>query len=105
MVQVRQTPQKLVGPSLATRRENKQLKQFLFRKLYSHPEVSAERVRIVKALESLFEFFRRHPRRLPPSTYARTEDDPIHRVVCDYLAGMTDHYLLEQYTRFLGIRS
>jgi dGTPase len=105
VAQVRSTPQKLVGAASATSRESRRLKQFLFRKLYSHPEVRAERARIVKALESLFEFFLKHPRKLPPSTFARTESDPIHRVVCDYLAGMTDHYLQEQYARFFGSRS
>ncbi|MGE5326350.1 MAG: deoxyguanosinetriphosphate triphosphohydrolase [Deltaproteobacteria bacterium] len=104
VAQVRRTRQKLVGSSSAAARENKRLKQFLFRKLYSHPEVRAERAKIVRALESLFEFFLEHPRKLPPSTFARTERDPVHRVVCDYLAGMTDHYLQEQYLRFLGSR-
>lgn len=104
VAQVRRTRQKLVGSSPAAARENKRLKQFLFRKLYSHPEVRAERAKIVKALESLFEFFLEHPRKLPPSTFARTEREPVHRVVCDYLAGMTDHYLQEQYVKFLGSR-
>lgn len=102
VTQVRLTPQKLVGPGPMTARENRRLKQFLFRKLYSHPEVRAERARIVKALEGLFDFFLKHPRKLPPSTFARTEREPVHRVVCDYIAGMTDHYLQEQYSKFLG---
>ncbi len=102
VLQVRTAPARLVGASPVLSRENKRLKKFLFRKLYSHPEVRAERARIVKALEGLFDYFTEHPRHLPPSTFARTQDEPVHRVVCDYLAGMTDRYLQERYAKFLG---
>ncbi len=102
VAQVRAASARLVRPGPAMLRQNLRLKHFLFRKLYSHPEVRAERARIVKALEGLFEYFLEHPRSLPPSTYARTEHQPVHRVVCDYLAGMTDHYLQERYVKFLG---
>jgi dGTPase len=102
VAQVRAMPARLAGASPALARQNKQLKEFLFRRLYSHPEVRAERARIVKALEGLFEHFLRHARHLPPSTFARTQHEPVHRVVCDYLAGMTDHYLQERYAKFLG---
>jgi dGTPase len=102
VAQVRLIPRRLVGAGPAAARERKRLKEFLFRKLYSHSEVRAERAKIVKALEGLFEYFLKHPRKLPPSTFARTEREPVHRVVCDYIAGMTDHYLQEQYARFLG---
>jgi dGTPase len=102
VAQVRLRSGRLVGARPALARENKRLKQFLFRKLYSHSEVRAERAKIVKALEGLFEYFVAHPRKLPPSTFARTDREPVHRIVCDYIAGMTDHYLQEQYARFLG---
>jgi dGTPase len=102
VARVRSRKRRLVGAGPAVARENARLKEFLFRKLYSHPEVRAERARIVKALDGLFEYFLAHPRQLPPSTFARTEREPVHRVVCDYIAGMTDHYLQEQYARFPG---
>ncbi len=100
--QVRVGPGRLVaaGPRLA--RQNRNLKKFLFRRLYSHREVRAEREKIVKALEGLFEYFVKHPRSLPASTFARTEHEPIHRIVCDYIAGMTDRYLQERYAKYLG---
>jgi dGTPase len=102
VAQVRSRRQRLVGPSPRLARENKRLKEFLFLSLYSHPEVRAERERIVKALKGLFKYFTVHPRRLPPSTFEKTRREPVHRVVCDYLAGMTDHYLQERYTKYLG---
>lgn len=101
--QVRQYPRRLAEGGARLGREKKCLKKFLFQKLYSHPEVRRERARIVKALEGLFEYYLAHPRKLPPSTFARTQREPIHRVVCDYIAGMTDHYLQERHAKFLGV--
>jgi dGTPase len=99
---IRTLDRRLAAVSPRRARENKELKQFLFRKLYSHREVRAEREKIVKALEGLFGFFVAHPRSLPASTYEQTRHEPVHRVVCDYLAGMTDHYLQERYGKYLG---
>jgi len=82
--------------------ENKRLKEFLYQRLYSHSEVRAERKRIIKSVEGLFKHFMERPRSLPPSYFVKTKEDPPHRVVCDYIAGMTDNYLLEQYRKYLG---
>jgi len=43
-----------------------------------------------------------HPRSLPASYSAKTQKEPAHRVVCDYIAGMTDNYLLEQYRKYIS---
>jgi dGTPase len=102
VAQVRAQASRLVGLSPQFVRENKRLKEFLDRNLYSHQEVSAERKKIVKCLEGLFNHFLQHPRSLPASYAAKAQQEPPHRVVCDYIAGMTDNYLLEQYRKHLG---
>lgn len=102
VAQVRSQPRRLVGLQPRLTRVNQSLKEFLFRRLYSHREVRAEREKIIKALKGLFRYFAAHPRSLPPSTFERTLREPIHRVVCDYLAGMTDHYLQERCVKYLG---
>jgi dGTPase len=102
VAQVRSHRGRLVGPKPRLALENRSLKEFLFRHLYSNPEVRAEREKIVKALKGLFKYYAVHPRSLPPTTFERTQHEPIHRVVCDYLAGMTDHYLQERYAKYLG---
>jgi dGTPase len=89
-----------LGPRLT--RENQRLKDFLHRNLYSHEAVRAERKKIVKSVERLFDYFIEHPRQLPASYFEKTRQEPAHRVVCDYIAGMTDNYLLEQYQKFVG---
>jgi dGTPase len=48
----------------------------------------------------LFQHYVRHPEQLPKTTRSRIErgEEP-HRVVCDYIAGMTDRYCLEEYKK------
>ncbi len=101
MAQVREAPSRLVGLSSRLGRENQALKIFLQQDLYAHREVRAERQRIVKCVAQLFEFFVEHPRSLPPFYAAKTREEPAHRVVCDYIAGMTDNYLADQHKKYL----
>lgn len=99
---VRRYPRRLVsfGPD-ATRR-NAELKQFLYAKLYEHPVLVEERERSVEALEQLFRHYVEHPEAMPKfyAEFARSESR--HRVACDYIAGMTDHYLLRQQRGKIG---
>ena len=99
--EVRAAPRRLVGLSSRLRRENRELKLFLQQNLYAHREVRAERKRIVRRVEQLFEFFMEHPRSLPAFYVAKTREEPAYRVVCDYIAGMTDNYLAEQHQKYV----
>ncbi len=99
--QVRSHPTRLVSLSPRLARENERLKDFLHQDLYSHHDVSSERRKIAKCVERLFNYFVEHPRRLPASYFAKTQQESVHRVVCDYIAGMTDNYLLDQHRRFV----
>src|SRR5207247_4115749 len=83
----------LAGLSPRLARENRRQKEFLHSSLYSHENISAEREKIVKRVEELFGYFMEHPRSLPARYFAKTKEEPVHRVVCDYTAGMTDNYL------------
>jgi dGTPase len=100
--QVRAQPQRLVRTDPGIAVENKRLKDFLYAHLYSHPAVDAERKKIVRLMEDLFAHFMAHPRSLPPFYFAKTEQEPMHRIVCDYIAGMTDNYLREQHRRLIA---
>jgi dGTPase len=64
--------------------------------------VDAERRKVARRLERLFTYYLEHPRSLSPSYYAKAQQLGLHRVVCDYIAGMTDNYLTEQYRKHLG---
>jgi dGTPase len=93
---VRNSPKRLAGLSGEVARHNADLKRFLNSNVYSLPAIAEERERSVAALDALFRFFFEHPDRMPRSYAEMTQHTPVHRVVCDYIAGMTDHFLLRQ---------
>ena len=100
---VRQLEKRLPAFSPSMAAENASLRRFLTRHLYTITAISEDRDRSVAALDSLFLFFMEHPERMPPSYAQLAGAEPRHRVVCDYVAGMTDHFLLRQHRELLGV--
>jgi dGTPase len=101
VAEVRAHRARLLGLGARLAHESKRLKKFLYQNLYSHQKVDAERKKIIKCVGRLFKYYVAHPRSLPPFYFAQTQKEPAHRVVCDYIAGMTDNYLMEQYRKHL----
>jgi dGTPase len=99
---VRRQAKRLVAFSPEIAQQNGALKRFLFARLYSDPAIAEDRDRSVAALDSLFSFFLEHPERMPGQYAERAQREPRHRIVCDYIAGMTDHFLLRQRRELLG---
>ena len=99
---VRAQSRRLVGLGKRRAGENKDLKEFLYRNLYSHRKVDAERRTIVRCVRHLFNYYLKHPRSLPPFYFAQSQREPLYRVVCDYIAGMTDNFLMRQYSKHCG---
>lgn len=99
---VRTAPSRVVGLAPRLSRENQALKAFLRDNLYTHREIYSERKKIVRCVAQMFEFYMDHPRSLPPFYFAKTRQEPTHRVVCDYIAGMTDNYLADQHKKLVG---
>jgi len=99
---VRRHPQRLAGFSREGAGLNASLKRFLHSRLYSHSLLAEERTRSVAALEALFRFFLAHADRMPKYYADLARREPPHRVVCDYIAGMTDQFLLRQCRELLG---
>ena len=99
---VRGQAARLAGFSPPIAEQDAAMKRFLHAHLYDHPAIVAERERSVQALGELFGFFLEHPEKMPAYYVAQAEREPRHRVVCDYIAGMTDHFLLRQHGELLG---
>jgi dGTPase len=99
---VRRLPSRLAGFGPEAAAENAGLKKFLLSRLYNHPFLLIDRERSVEALGQLFEYYLDHPEAMPRSYTELNQHTPRHRVVCDYIAGMTDHYLLRQHSELLG---
>jgi len=94
---VRACPRRLVAFSSAATEQSAQLKQFLYDHLYANPKLTAEREQAVRKLEELFQFYMAQPQRLPRAHFEKTREQALHRVVCDYIAGMTDTYVFRQH--------
>jgi dGTPase len=93
---------RLAGFSTPMAEANAALKLFLTRELYEHPNIAEERERSVAALDELFSFFVSQPDCMPEQYAQQARSELVHRVVCDYIAGMTDHYLLRKHEEFVG---
>jgi len=100
---IRQLPKRLAAFSPEIAAKNADLKRFLYTHLYSHPAIAEDRDRSVASLDALFLFFIDHPERMPKQYAELAENEPPHRVICDYIAGMTDHFLLRQCNELLGL--
>lgn len=98
---MRRNPARLASFSPEMARENASLKQFLYRHLYSDVTIAEDRNRSVEALDQLFLFYLGHPERMPEYYAEEAEREPVYRVVCDYIAGMTDNFLLRQHHEHL----
>jgi len=74
-----------------------ELKKFLLDRVYLHPTTMTASQRGQRFLEQLFGAYLANPRLLPVKYQKKVESEGLHRVICDYLSGMTDRYLHKQY--------
>ena len=81
---------------------NRQMKALLIARVYAYAQLVEDRSAAVDKLRQLFEYFLQNPQQVAPTYRERLGDEPVHRVVCDYVAGMTDAYLLRTYRELLG---
>jgi dGTPase len=95
--QVRRRPDRLAGLSEGVAAENARLKQFLIANLYSHPVITEDRDRSVECLVRLFHYYLGKLDSMPPDHEELARTVPRHIVVCDFIAGMTDLFLLKQH--------
>ncbi len=73
---------------------NGQLRALLTQTVYSYAELVEDRKKGVNKMGELFNFLVEHPQHVSPGYRERLQEQPVHRVVCDYIAGMTDSYLI-----------
>jgi len=95
------TPLVNFSPPMAEK--NKELKEFLFKNLYSNHQVEIMNQKGIRIIEALFELFINNPRLLDPSTQEKLNECALHRVVCDYIAGMTDRYAFSEYRKLCSL--
>ena len=97
--EVRRQPVPLIRYSDGLAEANRALRKFLYQNVYYHPRVSEVNRRACEMLRRVFEAYLLDPDRLGDGATRRIEKEGLHRTVCDYVAGMTDRYLMEEHER------
>ena len=101
---IRACPHRLAGLSPEIEAERRQTKEFLHQNLYFSAALEPEKEASERIITDLFDLWMSHPEKLPRNYQEklRLEPEPLERVVCDYIAGMTDPYIYEQYEKWCG---
>jgi dGTPase len=102
--EVRRHPRPLAQYSPRRRQMNLELRGYLYKNLYFNPEVHQPNTRATEMLEELFHYYSAHHAELDEQWRKRARRAGWPRVVCDYLAGMTDRYALQEYQRLIGFK-
>lgn len=75
-----------------------ELRQFMFDSVYHNPIAKAEESKGREIIKQLFDFYMKHPEKLPEGYAAQLDFDGLPRAVCDYIAGMTDKYAISKFS-------
>ena len=75
------------------------LRSFMFEKVYRNPVAKGEESKAQEMLQRMYLFYYEHPEALPEDFQPQLSFDGMERTVCDYIAGMTDHYAVAKYTQ------
>jgi len=88
------------SPNMSSLR--KPLRVFLMENLYQNYRVIRMSIKAKRFIQELFKVYIDNPKQLPPDTQKRISTDGVRRVVCDYIAGMTDRYALDEYKKLFN---
>lgn len=84
--------------SPAVDRALKELRSFMFERVYRNPVAKGEEGKAKDMLQRLYEYYVKNPQALPETFQPQMSFDGLERTVCDYIAGMTDNYAVDKYT-------
>jgi len=100
--EIRSAPQRLAALSARMETERAAIKEFLYANLYNTPAQEQEHARAEEVVLELFNSFMSDPRLMPPDHQAQIPTEGLARTVADYIAGMTDSYIVQLWTRYEG---
>ena len=89
----------LVGHGEDMQRRNRELKDFLYKNLYTHYRVLRMAAKAERVISDLFGAFRAEPATLPDGVQAFVAQRGLDRTICDYIAGMTDRYAIDEHRK------
>lgn len=99
---VRRHPALLIGYSPEVAAQTRELRSFLYENLYFHPEVAGANQRACDMLEAVYRAYLADPAQIGREATRRVPNCGLHRAAADYIAGMTDRYLLREHARLFG---
>ncbi len=102
VIDIRNLPVKLATHSEAVKQMNRQLKDFLFQNLYQHWRVMRMDRKARRFIAELFQAYTQSPVILPKNVQEIVDERGLYRTVCDYIAGMTDRYALQEYNKLFN---
>jgi dGTPase len=80
-------------------RMTQQLREFLYKNVYHHPDVSAVNEKAVNKMKKLYAAYIENPSLMRRTANKRIKKDGLHLAVADYIAGMTDRFALREYDK------
>lgn len=95
----RKTRDKCIAFDDDIREKNKELKSYLLKEMYGNYRVIRMEQKARRVIGDLFFSYCDRPEQLPPHIFARLDQGRTKRVVCDYIAGMTDRYAMEEFQK------
>jgi len=102
LTDVRLHKERLAAFSPEVEAERMQINDFLYDNLYYSPSLAGEKDNAERIVSDLFAFWMKNPSALPHYYREKAGQESLPRVVCDYIAGMTDHFIIEQYEKHCG---
>jgi dGTPase len=99
---VRRFPERLASFSPEVEQERCEAKAYLYEALYNCKPLQPEKNKAEKIVTETFDFLVAHPEALPPSYQEKIAHEKLVRVVCDYIAGMTDHYVQDVWKKLVS---
>ncbi|MDD5367674.1 MAG: deoxyguanosinetriphosphate triphosphohydrolase [Anaerolineaceae bacterium] len=97
--ELQRLPYNVVGFSEDMHRRNRELKDFLYANLYRHYRVVRMAVKAERIISELFRAYQAEPTILPAHVQSQIEEFGLERTICDYIAGMTDRFAIEEYQK------
>jgi len=83
-------------------RRNRELKDFLYSNLYRHHRVTRMQDKAERVISDIFQAYQREPAMLPHHIKKRIDKVGLERTICDYIAGMTDRYAIEEHSKLFN---
>jgi dGTPase len=102
VLELQSLPQNVIQFSEGMGKNNRELKDFLFKNLYQNHRVIRMQVKAERIISDLFNAYLKAPLMLPEHIQAGIDEKGLERSICDYIAGMTDRYAIDEHQKLFN---